>query len=406
MKSAQIPLDIPVCIDGRMLVNGHTGVATYARMLQAASTRLSRLPLVVKAVSAPFLPPWLAAVTSGTQSVRLVGDPAGGSRLEGDDLYRRAHIHFSYRRQLYRLQSRDYPFGLMHWTYPVPIHMTGWINLYTVHDMIPIDHPGLTPINAARHRAVLDAIKTEANAIVTVSQAARQSIIAGLCCEPQFVIDAGQAIDLPEPGSQPVRPPPPGALPQGLLPGGYLLILGSVEPRKNITAMIHAYRASNVMLPLVIAGPDGWRAAEVNALIDHTPRVIRVPYLDRGDAMRLVANARALLFASLAEGFGLPMVEAMAMGVPVMTSDRGALAEVADGAALLVDPGDEHAMAVAISRIASDDVLCDTLKQLGLARAPAFSLSRFADRLGAIYAGIVHADPGSPDTRGHGGSRA
>lgn len=402
MKSAQIPLDIPLCVDGKMLVSGGTGVATYARMVRDASQSLSRLPLVLDARPAPLLPAWLAAMPGGTRDLRRVGSDVGRQRLEGDDLYRRAHIHFGYHKRLFRLRSRAHPFGIMHWTYPVPIQMTGWVNLYTVHDMIPIEQPDLTPINAVRHRAVLDAITAQATGIITVSHNARRAIIAGLGCAPDFVTNAGQSVDLPAPTDAQAAP----ALPGDLLPGGYLLILGSVEPRKNIAGMIAAYAASNTAMPLVVAGPDGWRSDDLNAIVAQTPGVVRLPYLERATAMQLVANARALLFASLAEGFGLPMIEAMAMGVPVMTSDRGALAEVADGAALLVDPTDQGEVAQAISRLSSDDGLCGDLKVRGITRAGDFSPARFADRLGAIYAASVQAYHTSSAARSGQDSRA
>jgi glycosyltransferase involved in cell wall biosynthesis len=118
----------------------------------------------------------------------------------------------------------------------------------------------------------------------------------------------------------------------------------------------------------------------------------------------LIANARALLFPSLAEGFGLPVVEAMALGTPVLTSDRGALAEIAGGAALTVDPTRVDAMAAALARLVSDDALVRALVDRGRVRAATFSTDRFVARLAAVYGNALRsrADGASaPHFRGH-----
>jgi len=100
-----------------------------------------------------------------------------------------------------------------------------------------------------------------------------------------------------------------------------------------------------------------------------------------------------LLFPSLAEGFGLPIAEAMALGCPVLTSDRGAAAEVAAGAALLVDPLDVGAIAQAIATLDRDDALCARLRTAGFARGRQFTPGVYARRLRALYAGALASDP-------------
>jgi glycosyltransferase involved in cell wall biosynthesis len=133
----------------------------------------------------------------------------------------------------------------------------------------------------------------------------------------------------------------------------------------------------------VVSGPDGWRASQ--ALRHANARVVRLPWLPAPELASLVRSARALVFPSLAEGFGLPVLEAMTLGAPVVTSNRGALAEVAGDAALLVDPEDVEALAQAILRISHDDALRARLSQAGLSRAGAFSEQRYAERLARIY---------------------
>jgi glycosyltransferase involved in cell wall biosynthesis len=172
----------------------------------------------------------------------------------------------------------------------------------------------------------------------------------------------------------------------------YLLVCGTVERRKNISAILAAYRSSGVTIPIVIAGPDGWEADQFAADIAATPGVIRLPYLDRAAMLALIGHAHALIMPSLAEGFGMPVAEAMAMGVPVVTSSVGALAETAGQAALLVDPLDVAAIAAALRRIVADEALHRALAVAGRANAERFTPERFAERLTQAYA-IVMAEP-------------
>jgi glycosyltransferase involved in cell wall biosynthesis len=174
--------------------------------------------------------------------------------------------------------------------------------------------------------------------------------------------------------------------PDELVPDSYLLVCGSVEPRKNIERLLAAYRASGVLMPLLIAGPDGWQSNALKTLIASTPGVRRLPYQTRSGMIALIRHARAVVMPSLAEGFGLPVAEAMVLGTPVLTSSRGALAETAGNAALLADPTSEQAIAEAMQRLCSDDDLCRELSRAGLVRATEnFGPQIFAERLAALY---------------------
>jgi glycosyltransferase involved in cell wall biosynthesis len=263
--------------------------------------------------------------------------------------------------------------------------MKGWINFYTVHDVIPLIHPDLTPIDASRHRAVLRAITERAHRLVTVSDSAHDDIVSALGCDPKMVINCGETVDISGAKTSCER--------RGLIRNGYFLHCGSIEPRKNLSALLAAYRASGLTMPLVLVGPDGWRASPILGQIRQTPGALRFPYLDRADLLGLIEGARGLLMPSLAEGFGLPVAEAMALGVPVLTSDRGALAEVAGGAALLVDPEDVMAIAASLGRLAADAGLVQRLATLGRKRARTFSSEAFAGRLADAYRSAI-ADAG------------
>lgn len=382
---------IPICVDGRMLDQGGTGVATYARSLAVAIGQVTEQPyrLVAHDTHDGRAVKWADVLRRAPRPLLRTIDSRGW-RLEGRDIFRRAHVHFSVRRRLYPLRCDLEP-GIMHWTYPVPMMMEGWINLYTVHDTIPLDRPDLTPIDSRRYRTVLGAIVAHGDGITTVSQSASAAIVAALDCDPAFVVDTKQAVDVTE-----VRP---GPLIAGLVRRGYFLVVGSIEPRKNLAAILAAYRQAGTGLPLVMVGPEGWRATPILADIASTPGAIRIPYAERADLLGLIENARALVFPSLAEGFGLPMAEAMALGTPVLTSDADALAEIAGGAALMVDPTSVAAIRNGLIRLADDKKLVVALAASGLRRAAAFTPDRFADRLAEVYAGALqrrHAAANEP----------
>jgi glycosyltransferase involved in cell wall biosynthesis len=159
---------------------------------------------------------------------------------------------------------------------------------------------------------------------------------------------------------------------------------------------------------LVIAGGQGWQnEADVERIndtrfsnyrvtentISKVKRVRRIPYLPLEQMVTLMRGARALLFPSLYEGFGLPVLEAMSVGTPVMTSNVTSLPELAGDAALLVDPRDVSAMAAAIRQLDNDTDLLGELSARGRLRAQAFSMANYQARLRTLYSSILGVDP-------------
>jgi glycosyltransferase involved in cell wall biosynthesis len=155
---------------------------------------------------------------------------------------------------------------------------------------------------------------------------------------------------------------------------------------------------------LVIAGGTGWQneselqrigddrfsAYRVNGdTIARFKRVRRLTYLPLEQLVPLIRGARALLFPSLYEGFGLPVLEAMMLGTPVLTANVTSLPEVAGDAALCVDPYDTGAMAQAIRALDADDDLCAELGRKGQVRSAFFSMERYAERLAGLYGNIL-----------------
>jgi glycosyltransferase involved in cell wall biosynthesis len=167
----------------------------------------------------------------------------------------------------------------------------------------------------------------------------------------------------------------------------FVLFVGTVEPRKNIHRVIEAFRRlDRTDLELVLAGPQGWRE-DLGASV--AGRVRWLGPVPRDHLECLYAAADAFVYPSLGEGFGLPVLEAMAQGAPVVTSAGTATEEVAGEAAVLVDPTDVDAIAAGLHRVLDDRELAATLRSAGPTRAATFTWDRSAALVAGIYAEAV-----------------
>jgi glycosyltransferase involved in cell wall biosynthesis len=170
----------------------------------------------------------------------------------------------------------------------------------------------------------------------------------------------------------------------------YVLFVGTVEPRKNLAAVIAGMRAlAGREVDLALVGPDGWNEdldARLRELDGTGIGVRRLGFVAPTDLAPLYAGCAAFCFPSLREGFGMPVLEAMAHGAPVVTSSGTATAEVAGPDALLVDPHDHAAVGAALARLLDDPALADDLRARGRARAATFTWDRTAELTAAAYA--------------------
>lgn len=305
------------------------------------------------------------------------------------DIYRIAHIHFQIWKRLLPLHCRQVP-DIMFWTYPLPVVMKNTINIVTIHDLIPLTHPHLTGINPQRLNTQLTQLVARADVVLTVSETVRRQIQDILGAPTDKVINLYQLAGVSDVERQRFTTAPVVA------PARSFICIGRVEKRKNIERLVDAHARSATDRPLVLLGPDG------DDMPDFSPRtsrqhIIRVPWCSRLSLLRALANAHALVFPSLAEGFGLPIIEAMALGVPVITSRGGATEEIAGGAALLVDPYDTQDIALAIRHL--DHMQPETpewekLRQLGMKRSEDFTTPAQVDRLHQFHAYLCKRFPG------------
>lgn len=261
----------------------------------------------------------------------------------------------------------------------------------TVHDLVPLRFPRLVPW---RHRwavrALLGGALRRAARIIAVSEATRAELIA------RYRTTADKVHVVPEAAASHFAPPSAAETArvraQYGLEAPYVLFVGLLEPKKNLPVLLQAVarlRAGSAWgrAQLVLAGAPGWGTtgldAEAGRLgLDGVVRFLGA--VPEGDLPALYAGARVFAFPSLWEGFGLPVLEAMAAGAPVVASRRGALPEVAGDAALLVEPA-PGPLAEALERLLTDRTLRDRLRDAGLERARAFSWERTAAETLAVY---------------------
>jgi glycosyltransferase involved in cell wall biosynthesis len=213
-------------------------------------------------------------------------------------------------------------------------------------------------------------------AVLVPSRATAEDLLA---CYPLPGLESRLRV-VPE-GPTPL--PPPAALPAGLEPG-FVLAVGTVEARKNYRRLAAAHAAVEGAPPLVIAGRPGWNGEAPPS----GPGVRLLGHVDDATLTALYANASLLAFPSLYEGFGLPLLDAMARGLPALVGDRGALPELAGAAAVLVDPESTEAIAAGLRRLLADAPLRRRLGTAGKKRAAGYSWRSAADSILATLGAI------------------
>lgn len=444
-------MNASVVYDGHNLtLSNSTGIGTYARTLAATAARLGFRPEVLLGGNASIdrKDPQLSeiglfdALTALKPSPRvrweralagLWGIPFGvkpaefsrvgavfkgsASSLDGfetlhvaSSLFEVSRSHFGRYRDRAEVKLSKTP-SLFHMTYPTPLKTRGCPNIYTIHDIVPLRLPQTTLDNKKYFLQLVRHLCRTADHIVTVSEFSRQDIIRFVGIPESRITNTYQSVHLPasirDKSDDEVAYEIGEAF--GLDFRSYYMFYGAIEPKKNISRMIDAYAASGSAFPLIIVGALGWQYDdEVEKLKDErflyyrreadrivpSRRVRRIPYLPFSQLMTLVKGARGVLFPSLYEGFGLPVLEAMSLGTPVITSNVASLPEVSGGAALLVDPTDVDSITTAIRAFDYDDGLREDLALRGLKRAAFFEPEAYQDRLANLYSKLgVRAAP-------------
>jgi len=293
-----------------------------------------------------------------------------------------------------QIRRQDY---LYHEPNILPLPYAG-PTIITLHDLSCFDHPETHPAERVEimHRELPPAIE-RVDHIIVISEATRRAV-----AQRFGVPDSRMTVTLL--AAHPNFAPRPAASLQAALakldlqPGGYLLSVGTLEPRKNLTTLFQAYSALPDSLrqryPLAVVGMPGWHTDQ---LMSSARQLVErgelrfLGYVDDAVLPLLYAGAAAFAYPSRYEGFGLPPLEAMASGVPVLVSDVTSLPEVVGDAGVRVGPDDVDAMRDGLRRLLEDRDYAAQLAQQGLARAQGFSWEKCARETRAVYDHVLRA---------------
>lgn len=344
-----------VALDVTPATTGSTGVARYAR-------ELTRELRAAGAEVAPFA--LGRGVHPAPEGTRRVGIPlrlvhrswrlTGRPRVEG--LVGRVDVFHSL--DLMPAPSR------------APLVMTA-------HDVAALERPDLHPAHqVAVQREQLIAWR-RADHVVAVSQATADALVRHGVPADRVSVTRNGLTALPAPRAEPA------------LAGPYLLAVGELNARKDLPTLIRAFRSADlpVDLRLVLAGPPGFRSEETTALVGD--RVIALGRVDDETLATLYRDATALCFPTLAEGYGLPVLEAMSAGLPVLASDLAVTREVAGDAAVYAPAGQVEEWSAALQRLVGDRELRDQLSQLGPRRAASATWAATAEATLAAYRRVL-----------------
>lgn len=272
-----------------------------------------------------------------------------------------------------------------HYTMPESANLP---RVVTIHDLTFFDHPEWHQRSKALffRRATRVAARS-ASVLITVSDASAKRLFDLLSPRGPVVV-APHGIDHDR-----FRPSEPGSgydraalATLGIARRPYILFLGTIEPRKDVVGIVSAFDRLSLVhrnLLLVLAGGRGWGDDEVEQAIAQSraaERVVRLGYVEDRLVPPLLRGARAVVYPSLEEGFGLPVLEALACGAPLVTTKGSAMEEVAEGAALLVAPGDHDGLAGAIDMVVQRDAGLESRRERGLEIAAAHTWEASARR--------------------------
>lgn len=274
--------------------------------------------------------------------------------------------------------------------------VTACSQVITVHDLSFLRHPEFFRIgNRLYLRTITGTSCRRAAAVIAVSDFTAREVVALLDVPAERVVTIHHGV---APRFKPLPVDQVAAFRRRKgLPERFLLFLGTLEPRKNLIRLVRAFHElHDPRLHLVLAGAQGWFYKDIYAEVARlqlSDRVHFPGYVSAEEQAFWYNAARAFVYVSTYEGFGMPVLEALACGVPAVTASTTSLPEAGGGGALAVPPADEAALADALQRIVTDEVLRAELRQRGLVHAAAFSWSATAAKTLDLYRDVLKGEP-------------
>lgn len=279
---------------------------------------------------------------------------------------------------IYHGLSNELPFG---------IHRTAIKSVITIHDLIFLEHPELyKPFDRYVYRKKVEYGARAATRIIAVSEQTKQDIIRWLGVDDSRVRVVYQGCHrqfyhrVSEETLNYTRQ-------QFVLPSEYLLYVGTIEERKNLLKIVEAMHAGNIDFPLVVVGRKTSYFSQVKTFLEKN-RMNHIQFLDQvqvSDLPAIYQGSRGFIYPSSYEGFGIPILEALNSGVPVITSSGGCLEETAGKGGIFIDPGDREEMIHAIRQVLEDSALRDRLIREGGAHALKFREEQTIPSLYNVY---------------------
>lgn len=367
-----------IAVDATPLLNARTGVGNFtaallAGLAQEPDLEVTAFPVSLRGRSAlaDLVPPGIATVTPPLPAriLRQLWSRGDSPRID----------RF--------IGQHDLVHGPNFVTPP-----TRAVALSTVHDLTALRFPEMCHPDALQYPDLVTRLAARGGWVHTVSHAIRDEVIATLGLDPARVVAIPNGFTSMAGGDAAA-----GRRRAGV--DDYLLVVGTVEPRKDLPGLLRVIdmlAQHGTPIPMVHVGSDGWGAeafAAAHTAMAHPHLVRRLGRQDDNVLRDLYAGARVMAYPSVYEGFGLPILEAMSAGVPVVTTRVPAIVEVAGDAAVLVDVGDPDAMAAAIGEVWSSDERCAAQAERGRARALEYSWDAMASGIAGLYRTAVSSVP-------------